>query len=163
MLEDAPRTDADRFEDWGLAMEQLVSWQRDVSALRNGPLKASRGNITAYSLAMVVETGELLNELNWKPWKPDKVLSPMRVMDEFADITAFYLILQDLICQELGVTPWELLDAYISKSDVNRARLNGEVPGYEKEGRPCTSTGGTATSTEPLEPTPRSTSGGGTD
>ena len=85
--------------------------------------------LRTYFMALVVETSELLQELNWKPWKRDKAISSVRVADEFADILAFLGIIL-VYLQRLGISLDELTAAYESKTEVNIDRFLGRVEGY---------------------------------
>jgi NTP pyrophosphatase (non-canonical NTP hydrolase) len=112
---------------------ELVEWQTKISTIRSGPIMATKANMATYFAALMVEAGECLNLLNWKPWKRHHAVDTDRILDEFADMQAFLYLIADLICQATGVQPEDLLAAYIQKSQINRDRLNGLIPGYEKE------------------------------
>lgn len=85
--------------------------------------------IRTYFTALIVEITELLQELNWKPWKQERDVNLKRVADEFADILAFLGIIQ-VYLSRLGLSSSDLADAYVNKTMVNVSRFNGEVPGY---------------------------------
>ena len=83
-------------------------------------------------LALLVETGELLQLFNWKPWKkPVKMDNGRRdaMAEEFADMLAFfgYIVLW---LGEYGLTPIDLAEAYQKKTELNKKRMSGIIPGY---------------------------------
>lgn len=91
--------------------------------------------VLTYCFAFIKEVTELMDELGWKPWKPRKVINRERVADEFADILAFLGLIIIYVLKLTGLTFEDLARAYLRKSDVNVARFNGEVAGYEVVGR----------------------------
>jgi len=79
--------------------------------------------LRTYFLALMVETTELMNELNWKPWKKtQKEIDKPKVCDEFADILAFLGIIT-VYLESFGITSEELAAAYTKKSKVNVERF----------------------------------------
>jgi len=76
----------------------------------------------SYVLALVHEVHELLDELNWKMWKPNKPINRERVLDEFADILAFLGVMEMILYHRLGITPDELAHAYRNKTKENQRR-----------------------------------------
>jgi len=86
--------------------------------------------LRTYFLALNVELGELLQELNWKPWKESKAINKARVVDEFADVLAFTGILL-VYLDRLGITTEDLAAGYAAKTSVNIQRLTGQVDGYK--------------------------------
>ena len=92
--------------------------------------KPSKDNVRTYSLALMIELGEFVQELNWKPWKEDKEINKIRVADEFADILAFLGILI-VYMDAFGISPTDLARAYLSKTEVNIDRFLGKVDGYK--------------------------------
>lgn len=89
----------------------------------------TKDQIRTYALAMMIEMGEFVQELNWKPWKKDKPLNEERIIDEFADILAFMGILL-VYLDRLGISMQDLAEGYIKKTNVNVSRFLGEVPEY---------------------------------
>ena len=82
--------------------------------------------IRSYVLALFVELGEFVQELDWKPWKNGKKIDKERVADEFADILAFLgVILVHL--EALGIDEADLAKAYRMKSVTNLRRFLGEL------------------------------------
>lgn len=110
----------------------LTNTQRGVSSLvENFEGTPTKEQIASTVLAMIVETSELGQELNWKPWKKVKDIDVARVTDEFADILAFLGLLM-VHLQRMGIEPGHLAEAYRKKTKVNLSRLKGEVQGYGK-------------------------------
>ncbi len=72
------------------------------------------------SLALMVETVEMLQELNWKPWK--KTQHPVKmekVKEELVDCLHFLLELMII----WGMTPKEVFGAYQIKHGINKERI----------------------------------------
>lgn len=82
----------------------------------------SKGAVRSYALALMVETAEFIQELDWKPWKNGKKVDRNRVADEFADILAFLGILI-LYLDRMGIPPGMLANQYREKSKVNIDRF----------------------------------------
>jgi len=85
--------------------------------------------IRTYALALMIETGEFTQELNWKPWKKEKRIDLDRIADEFADMLAFIGIIL-VYLERLGVDPQMITNQYIHKTNVNVQRFLGRVQGY---------------------------------
>jgi NTP pyrophosphatase (non-canonical NTP hydrolase) len=116
-------------------LKALMVIQNQVSGMVIGAIPPigqtpTKAQVTTYFLAMMVEVGELVQELNWKPWKETFEPDPKKVADEFADILAFLgLILVYLRAH--GITPFDLADAYETKTRTNIDRFSGKVAGYK--------------------------------
>lgn len=82
--------------------------------------------------ALFVELGELLQTLNWKPWKENRELNFSRITDEFADILAFLGLLL-VYFGKFGISPEMLARAYLRKTKVNFERFIGQVDGYRSD------------------------------
>lgn len=112
-------------------LEFLRSVQMRTSALVPGCIPdgndlPTQTQLQTYSLAMMVELAEFVQELPWKPWKKNpKPLDPERVADEFADILAFMGILIEYL-DRMGITPEDLARAYNKKTEVNVQRFLGD-------------------------------------
>lgn len=94
----------------------------------------SPDQIRTYFLALMIEISELVQELNWKPWKIEKSLDKPRVADEFADILAFLGVIIEYL-NRLGISPESLASAYNMKVTINVARALGQVEGYNGNGQ----------------------------
>lgn len=89
--------------------------------------------IRTYALAMMVETAEFVQTLNWKPWKDKQVIDRYKVVDEFADILAFMGILVYYM-ELLGISQKQLADGYTKKSIENIERFLGKHnPEYKQK------------------------------
>jgi len=89
------------------------------------PLTAVIGEkdvLRTYVLALMVELGEFVQTLNWKPWRdvPDK--SRDKTLDEFADILAFIGVLLTIL-KARGISTLDITEAYIAKERVNISRF----------------------------------------
>ena len=78
-------------------------------------------------VALAHEVMELHDELGWKWWKKRDIFSPRernaRAREEVADILHFVL----QIAHNLGMTPIDLCEEYLTKNMKNRKR---QVDGY---------------------------------
>lgn len=116
-------------------LQTLLHTQKLVSgmvndALPHGDQKPTRDQVRTYFLATIVEMVELMNELNWKPWKrSEKEVNVEKVADEFADILAFMGVILNYLKAE-GIDVYTLAAQYGRKSKVNIDRFNGRVEGY---------------------------------
>jgi len=79
-------------------------------------------------LALLDETAELLNEVNYKWWKNPKPFNRDAVCEELVDMLHFWVSM----CVDAGLTPEKIYETYRYKNRVNRARQDGksEKPGY---------------------------------
>lgn len=109
---------------------QMVVSSLDKDCIPENGEHASTDQVRTYMLALIVELTELVQELNWKPWKNHKHINQARVADEFADVLAFLGILI-IYLDSLGIPPSRLAEAYVSKTKVNIERMLGMVAGYE--------------------------------
>lgn len=73
-------------------------------------------------VAMIVETGELLDEVGYKWWKNSKENNESEIKEEVIDILHFFLG----ICNAVGLSSDEIYDIYMSKNDENHKRQTGE-------------------------------------
>jgi len=82
-----------------------------------------------YAVALMVEQGELLAEVSWKPWRSVESQKPnpnmRKVALEWVDCL-FFLVDQGLA---LGLTEDMILDAFETKLVANHARIQS---GYSK-------------------------------
>jgi NTP pyrophosphatase (non-canonical NTP hydrolase) len=118
-------------EEVGRALELLMTVQRAVSSIAPGAVPevgktVSKEQMRSHALALVVEVAEFIQTIDWKPWTPGEFAkfkgSVERTTDEFADILAF-LGLIVLYLENMGVSPYDLSDAYVAKTKVNIRRL----------------------------------------
>lgn len=124
--------------DLAMGLEYLRFVQNTTSSLTKGCIPdeidlPSKDAIRTYFLALIVETGELIQELNWKPWKEDKQINHARVADEFADVLAFLGIIIVYLDRH-GISPTILSEAYNNKTKINVSRFLGHVDGYRVNG-----------------------------
>lgn len=71
------------------------------------------------AFALVVELGELSNEVGWKSWGTDRTLNRANYLKESVDVLHFIANLMVLA----GITDKELNEAYNAKYAVNQARM----------------------------------------
>ena len=84
-------------------------------------------------LAMIDETAELLNEINYKWWKNPKPIDESAVKEEIIDILHFFIG----ICIDAGMNAEELYKIYLDKNKENYLRQQGlsEKKGYKVDSK----------------------------
>jgi hypothetical protein len=121
------RTEPFEFLAAGLRLMANVQQDVSISVPNCIPPKnelPTKDAVRTYILAMINETCELLQELDWKPWKSKNTIDIPKVVDEFADILAFQGIIIHYL-NLLGITPNMLAEGYRLKSIKNIERLFG--------------------------------------
>ena len=79
--------------------------------------------LRTYVLAAIVELTELLQEMDWKPWRDkEKLMDQDKVMEEFADVLAFIGVIITILGSH-GFSTKQLADAYARKEQVNVGRF----------------------------------------
>lgn len=105
-------------------MEEQARLQSRLGLVDFGPLlqKLTPTDVTvAYNLlALIVEAVEVLQEINWKPWKwrKPRVVNRAALLSELVDITQFWAN----IVNTIGFTPEEIKAAYREKLVINYQR-----------------------------------------
>lgn len=107
-----------------------------IQQILNDTIKQKRGltDITPmiwmqkYTLAMLSELAELLDEVNFKWWKNPKELNEAALKEELVDILHFFLSM----CLTAGLDAEEMYRIYMDKNAENIARQEGrsQKPGY---------------------------------
>lgn len=93
--------------------------QNLISLDKMADLDYKQSQIKEYSLALIVEVTEFLNEVNWRPWKKtQKDVDFTKLKEEFIDILHFVLILGLL----LGLDSTEIKKIYSKKMVINEKR-----------------------------------------
>lgn len=113
-------------------VQTVVSWPVKDAVPDTGEVP-TKDAVRSYFTAMHVELGELLQTLDWKPWKGDEeqcsIPDKARTADEFADVLAFLgVILTHL--NAMGLDTAALAKAYTNKTRTNIERFKG-VHGVE--------------------------------
>jgi NTP pyrophosphatase (non-canonical NTP hydrolase) len=73
-----------------------------------------------YVLAMLSETSELLDQLNWKPWKKQqKPIELEELRYEIVDLLIFVICL----AQIWGMSSRDLMEYYLAKTEENHDRI----------------------------------------
>jgi len=78
-------------------------------------------------LALIDETAEVLNEVNYKWWKKPKAVNPDKLHEELIDILHFWVSM----CIDAGLSPEKAYQIYADKNAENRLRQDGNS---KKEG-----------------------------
>lgn len=81
--------------------------------------------VRSTALALMTEVGELADALGTKPWKPVDE-GRERILDEAADVMAFFALLMLHVMQKTNVHESELADAFILKVGKNLLRHRGQ-------------------------------------
>lgn len=81
-----------------------------------------------YTLAMLSEMAEMLDEVNFKWWKNPKELDSAALKEELVDILHFFLSM----CLASGLDAEEMYQIYLRKNEENIKRQEGksQKPGY---------------------------------
>ncbi len=81
-----------------------------------------------YTLAMLSELAEMLDEVNFKWWKNEKEIDSPALKEELVDILHFFLSM----CLAAGMDAEEMYQIYLRKNEENVKRQEGksEKPGY---------------------------------
>lgn len=116
-------------------LEEMLQIQKAL----NERIKESRGLtgissetwMQKYTLGMLSEMAELLDEVNFKWWKNEKPVDPDALKEELVDILHFFLSM----CIAAGMDTEEIYQIYLRKNKENIARLEGksEKQGYALE------------------------------
>ncbi len=113
-------------------LEEMLRIQRSL----NDQIKEKRGLqgvgkaewLQKYALAMLSETAEMLDEVNFKWWKNPKPVNEKALKEELVDILHFFLSM----CLAAGMDAEEIHRLYLEKNRENVARQEGrsQKPGY---------------------------------
>ncbi len=116
----------DRLEE---IFERQQAFNEELIRVRGLSGISSEEWIQKYALAMLVEMGELLEEINYKWWKNTKPTDIGAVKEELADILHFFVSM----CLKAGMDAEELHRRYMGKNQENFMRQRGlsHKPGYE--------------------------------
>lgn len=116
-------------------LEEMLRIQRSL----NDQIKEKRGLqgvgkaewLQKYALAMLSETAEMLDEVNFKWWKNPKPVNEAALKEELVDILHFFLSM----CIAAGMDAEEIYRIYLEKNRENVARQEGmsRKPGYSVE------------------------------
>lgn len=116
---------------WVKAFTSMIMNQMALSAMVDGKeLSIDWTNPALYFAALNTELGELLNHLNWKPWKQARPVHKEETLEEWADCLAFFLINTAFVMEATGATVEEMLAAHVKKTLDNQDRFLGKVDGY---------------------------------
>ncbi len=114
-----------------MALDFLITQQRiNYELVYDKPFQPTADEIRTMAIALNAEAIEVIDELGWKPWKVPPAINAERVLDELADLTAFYGSLIGMALYKANLTADDLATAYRRKTAVNRERFAGKVPGY---------------------------------
>lgn len=74
--------------------------------------------VQAMALALVVEVGEALQEISWKPWATGQWFNRQAYLVELIDVLHFWTNLVLVATDD----PQEVLDVYLRKAEINAER-----------------------------------------
>ncbi len=77
-------------------LQNIFEAQQSLQLALGQPMDGGSGNIDKgvkeNMLALIVEATEVLNEVNWKPWKPElKVIDRDKLLEELVDVLQFWV------------------------------------------------------------------------
>lgn len=79
--------------EYRMELEKLITRQAEVENQLNYPMDVADNGIKESLLALIVEATEVLDEINWKPWKlSTKVVDKVRLRGELADCFLFWAL-----------------------------------------------------------------------
>ena len=114
-------------------LEEIFTMQKalnmDIRARRNLQGISHEEWVQKQALALYVEMGEMLGEINYKWWKNPKEVDTAAVQEELVDVLHFYLSM----CLEMGMTADDLYRIYMEKNRENFLRQQGksQKKGYD--------------------------------
>jgi len=96
-------------------LETLIYAQEQVELNLGGPMGKNEAAIKECMLALIVEATEVLNEINWKPWKqPVKQVNEDDLRGELADCFLFWA----LAVNSAGINPTDMLTEIKNKQEI---------------------------------------------
>jgi len=106
-------------------IDEILCIQSDLQRRMGNPMDGGTGNVNTgvreNMLAMIVEAVEVLNEVNWKPWKPPtKVIDRERIVSELIDVLQFWANAVNAV----GLTEDDLIEAYRAKLAICYRRID---------------------------------------
>jgi len=110
----------DKLEQIFTAQKHLDQYIKQKKGLEN---KFSKEEwIQKKCLALLDETAELLNEVNYKWWKNPKELNEKDIKEELVDILHFWVSM----CLDIGLSAEEVHKIYFEKNKENLNRQDGK-------------------------------------
>lgn len=108
-----------------LTLKELLDTQRSLQARMGNPTGLGEEGVKENLLHVVVESVEALREINFKPWKANKIVVDRNALaTELTDILQFWAN----AALAIGLTPEELTAALRTKWGVNHQRIDtGDV------------------------------------
>lgn len=85
------------------------------------------GYIAWNNHAMMVESGEMVSEIGFKPWATSRHINRKEFVEEGIDVMKF--LLNQLLA--VGVTPAEFLQVFLTKTVVNHERADAGYTGLK--------------------------------
>lgn len=116
---------------WGEGLSSLITSQHNIRTRIEGrETGANKNAVRTVAFALIVEITELAQKVGWKPWKIDPEPSREDILDEFADVTAYFGTLAGIVMSRTGCSIQDLETAYMVKHARNWERFSGSVSGY---------------------------------
>ena len=104
---------------------QRESFGVDPSSLR---LEDRDHYVQAMATALIVEVGETLQEISWKPWASGQWFHRQAYLVELIDVLHFWCNLVLVATDD----PQDVLDVYLRKAEINALRQKGGYTGLDK-------------------------------
>lgn len=115
----------------GRGLYHLSIVQENVSGLvEDFGGEISNDQVTRAAFALTGEVFELAQELGWKNWKDNPEMTPeqkARILEEYADVVAFFGLMTYYVLRRTEVSPREIEAAYWHKTRKNIDRLTGNT------------------------------------
>lgn len=102
-----------------MTFEEMLQTQQALQTAMGKPMGRGTDAVKENTLALVVEAGEMLNELNWKAWrKTNKEVAIGKVAYELVDMQKFLCNIINEVC-----SPSEFEAYWRKKTNVNKERI----------------------------------------
>lgn len=104
-----------------MTIDDILKRQRVLNDAMGNPMRENGEPIKENVIALSVEVIEVLNEINWKPWKKTKKeVDKEALLFELVDVIQFWAN----IVNEAGFTADDIGSAYSEKLGINQGRID---------------------------------------
>jgi len=112
-------------------LDEIFTWQQrfNTQVRRDRQLHFSPQEwIQREGIALLVELGEVMEEVGYKWWKNPTAVNPEKLQEELVDVLHFFISM----CLDAGMDAESLYQGYLAKNRENFRRQQGlsDKPGY---------------------------------
>jgi len=102
-------------------LDKIFAKQYELQRLMEFPMGEGQKGTKESILAIIVECTEVLDEINWKPWrKTRKTVDHDKLRTEITDILQFWVN----CCFACGITPKDVMESLEAKWKINYERVD---------------------------------------